>query len=187
MGMPDLARFWTRDEVLALPEDGNRYELVDGELLVTPSPRPVHQLGVVALLALIRPYVEAHGLGRTFIAPADLDLLSGQVVQPDVFVTRLADGRVPARWTEVGIPLLVAEILSPGTARHDRFTKRRRYQQSGVPTYWVVDLESRMVESWTPGGVRPTMIDDQLRWEPGGGAPPLLIDLPNFFRDVWGE
>ena len=86
MGMPDALRRWTRQEVLALPDDGNRYELIDGELVVSPSPRVLHQLAVWALNDRVSPYVRGLGLGITGLAPADLDLRSGQVVQPDLFV-----------------------------------------------------------------------------------------------------
>ena len=86
MGMPDVVRHWTREEVLALPEDGKRHELVDGELMVSPSPGFLHQLFVKRLASLLDEYVRYHGLGEAFGLPGDLDLGSGQVVQPDIFV-----------------------------------------------------------------------------------------------------
>src|SRR6185295_6312427 len=150
MGMPATANQWTREQVLALPDDGNRYELVDGELLVSPSPRGRHQRGVMELLDLVRPYVKSHRLGYTIASPADLDLRSGQLVQPDLFVGAMVGNREPVEWEDYGIPILVAEILSPSTARYDRLTKRRRFQRSGVPVYWIVDLDARLVEVWHP-------------------------------------
>ncbi|MGE0552560.1 MAG: Uma2 family endonuclease [Gemmatimonadales bacterium] len=185
--MPDLARTWSRAEVLALPDDGNRYELVDGELLVTPSPRGPHQRGVTELFRLVDPYVRAHGLGYTTFAPADLDLRSDQLVQPDLFVGALIDGREPVEWTDFGIPILAAEVLSPSTARHDRITKRRRYQRSRVGTYWIVDLDARLVEVWTPDDGKPSIVDQSLRWHPDPEVEPLEIALPQFFRAVWAE
>src|SRR5262249_17787358 len=150
MVMPNLARIWTRDEVLALPDDGNRYELIDGELLVSPSPSGPHQHAVLSLYELVAPYVRTHRLGRVSISPADLDLHSGQVFQPDLFVGSMVEGQEPLHWPEFGVPILIAEIGSPSTARFDRVTKRRRYQRSGVDTYWIVDLDARLVEVWHP-------------------------------------
>jgi len=187
MGMPPLAHSWTRDEVLALPDDGNRYELVDGELLVSPSPRGLHQRAVVEILLRVQPYVRAHGLGGLLIAPADLDLRSGQLVQPDVFVGRMVGGREPLEWSEFGVPILVAEVLSPSTARYDRVTKRRLYQRSGVETYWIVDLDARVVEVWTPGMDRPELADRTLAWRPDPSVEPLVLDLAEYFGAVWAE
>ena len=85
MGMPDTIR-WTRDQVLSLPSDGKRYELVDGELIVSPSPGFRHQLVLAGLFDALSPYVKAAGLGRVLWSPADLELEPGQLNQPDVFV-----------------------------------------------------------------------------------------------------
>ena len=187
MGMRDLARTWTREDVLALPDDGNRYELVDGELLVSPSPRGLHQRGVLSLLRLVDPHVQTHRLGSVLFSPADLDLKSGQLVQPDLFVGAMVAGREPVEWSEFGIPILVVEVLSPSTARYDRITKRRRYQRSGVPAYWIVDLDARQVEVWTPGDERPTIVERELRWDLPTAEAGLAIDLAAYFREVWAE
>src|ERR1051326_8464311 len=98
MGMPEAVRHWTREEVLALPDDGNRYELVNGELLGTPGPRAIHQRAVLALYRRIHPYVEGHQLGEVMLSPADLDLKRGQSLQPDLFVAPLVEGRRPLDW-----------------------------------------------------------------------------------------
>jgi len=187
MAMPDLAKRWTRDEVLALPDDGNRYELIDGELLVTPSPTGRHQRAVLKLYDQVAPYVLRHRIGQTSLAPADLDLRSGQVSQPDLFVGALIAGREPIEWPEFGVPILIAEILSPSTARSDRLTKRRRYQASGALTYWIVDVDARLVETWHPDSAYPTITDQTLEWQPDPGIPALVIELPASFRAVWGE
>src|SRR3990172_2311882 len=88
MGMPGTATppSWTREMVLALPNDGNRYELFDGELLVTPAPAPRHQLAVQALYERLAPYVKANRIGEVFALAADLDLGGDQLSQPDLFV-----------------------------------------------------------------------------------------------------
>ena len=186
MVMPDVARRWTREEVLALPEDGNRYELLDGELLVTPSPRGIHQAAVWALYDRVQAYVSRHGLGRTGLAPSDLDLHSGQSLQPDLFVFRRQQ-RGPLEWSEVGIPRLIAEVLSPSTAHNDRNRKRRRYQRSGVGEYWIVDVDARLIERWRPDDERPEILTERIEWQPEPGLPPLVVELEEYFREVYGE
>lgn len=186
MGMPATG-FWTRDAVLALPEDGNRYELVDGELLVSPSPRGVHQAGVAELFRLVDPYVRAHRMGRVCFSPADLDFRSGQLLQPDLFVGARVGSRDPVDWTDYGIPLLVVEVLSPSTEHHDRVTKRRHYQRAGVPVYWIVDLDVRKVEVWRPGDRTSATASRVLSWQPDMRLAPLMIDLPQYFSAVWAE
>jgi Uma2 family endonuclease len=186
MGMPDAVRVWTREEVLALPDDGQRYELVDGELLVSPSPRPAHQLAVTALLRRIDPYVREHRIGHVLSSPSDLDLGAGQLLQPDLFVVLPVAGRPLRDWADAGVPLLVIEVISPSTARFDRITKRRRYQLSGVPDYWVVDLDARLVEVWTAAAASPLIEDSDLVWRPDLAALPLVIDLPACFSEILG-
>jgi Uma2 family endonuclease len=185
MGMPALnERRWTRAEVLALPDDGQRYELVDGELLVSPAPRLRHQHVVQVLFRQIDPYVIRHRLGDTFGLPGDLTLNSGQVVQPDLFVVSdVLDPRT-ATWDEVGVPFLAVEVLSPSTARHDRIVKRMAYQRAGVATYWIVDTDSRLVELWTPDADRPVIITDELVWQPDPAVAPLRIALDTLLGPV---
>jgi len=182
-----VAKLWTRAEVLALPEDGRRHELVDGELLVSPSPRPLHQYAVLQFAELVGRYVRHHRVGDLLASPADLDLQCGQLVQPDLFVLSRPEGRRLQEWTEAGIPLLVIEVLSPSTARADRLTKRRLYQRSGVPVYWIVDAEARRVEVWTGRAEAARMVDRILTWQPRVDLPPLEIDLPACFSAIAGE
>ena len=187
MGMPELAERWTREMVLALPDDGNRYELFDGELLVTPAPALRHQAAGMALVRRLDPYVTGNAIGWLGYSPADLALEGGQLAQPDVYVVPLREGRPPRNWAEAGIPLLVIEVLSPGTARYDRTIKRRRYQRSGVPEYWVVDLDARLIERWRPGDERPEPLDETLTWQPDPSKPPLQMSLPELFAEILEE
>ena len=187
MHMPDLLRRWTREQVLALPEDGSRYELLDGELLVTPSPAGIHQRAVLKLYDRIAPYVRDHKLGALAISPADLDFGSGQLLQPDLFVGRIFQGREPIHWPEFGIPLLIAEVLSPSTALSDRNRKRRKYQDAGVAEYWIMDLDARLIERWRPGEDRPEILTERIEWQPDRAVEPLKVDLVEYFREVGGE
>jgi Uma2 family endonuclease len=184
MAMPDVAR-WTRAEVLALPDDGMRHELIDGELIVTPAPRVRHQDGVTALTTILLPYVQEHRLGRFYAVPADLEMLPDQLTQPDLFV--VPPGIRFDRWEDAPTPVLVIEVASPSTARYDRGTKRRLYQRAGVPEYWIVDLDARLVERWRPVDTRPEVLDHEITWQPGPDVPPLRIDLDRFFVHVMDE
>ncbi len=187
MGMPQAATPWTAAMVRELPDDGNRYEVVDGELLVTPSPVKLHQRAVGLLLDFLRPYVERNRLGEALPSPADIELDPASLVQPDVFVEGLVEGRLSATWN-AGAPLLLAvEVLSPSTARADRTTKRRRYQRADVPEYWIVDLDARTIERWRPGDDRPEVLSETLVWQPAGASAALTVALPPFFARVHGE
>jgi len=187
MGMPQQATRWTAEMVRALPDDGNRYEVVDGELLVTPSPAALHQRAVSLLHIELGVYARAQGFGEALPSPADLELDPHGMVQPDVFVQGLVGGR-PARDWNTGAPLLlVVEVLSPSTARADRTTKRRRFQRAGIPEYWIVDLDARVIERWRPGDERPEVLGDAIAWRPHGASAPLTIELPSLFARIHGE
>ncbi len=188
MAMPDLLHRWTRQEVLALPDDGNRYELIDGELLVSPSPRGLHQRAIASLFRRVDPYVRAHRVGVTLFSPADLMFEGDQVVQPDLFVVPLMEnGREPRDWPEMGIPLLIAEVLSRSTEWDDKFTKRVKFQRSGVGHYWIVDVDARTFEDWRDSDLEPRIVADRIEWWPAGAGTPFAIDVPAYFREVWGE
>lgn len=184
MVMPEAKR-WTREMVLALPDDGSRYELFDGELLVTPAPTGLHQLAVARLYDIVAPYVRANGLGQTLWSPADLALGGEQLSQPDLFVMPwLPDDR--RAWSGFPDPVLIVEILSPSSERFDRTVKRRRFQRAGIPEYWIVDLDRRAVERWRPKDENPENVRQRLIWQPDRAAHSLTIDLPRYFTGVWG-
>src|SRR6266566_3321850 len=126
--------YYTADMVRALPDDGNRYEVVHGELLVTPAPRLWHQKLVGRLYSALEGYLRDQPVGEAFTAPADISWGRHVLVQPDVFVVPRAEAR-SLDWTAIRSLLLAAEILSPSSQRADRFTKRRLYQERSVPTY----------------------------------------------------
>ncbi len=184
MGMPMPISDWTVAQVLELPEDGNRYEVVDGELLVTPAPALAHQEAVQALYRRLHPFVEAHRIGRVLLSPADIELDDRTLLQPDLFVAPLVEGRRPRSWREIRTLLLAVEVLSSSTARADRQVKRRRYQRHSVPEYWIVDLDARLVERWHPADERPEVLAERLEWRVAPGAPPLEIDLAEYFSEI---
>lgn len=181
MGMPDTARRYTVDEVLAFPADGNRYELVDGELLVTPAPRVPHQLVVGELHVALQGYLRAHTPDlRVVLSPADIRWPHKVLVQPDLFVVRV-DQLTAEDWSSVHTLELAIEVVSPSSTRHDRVTKRRVYQRQGVLTYWVVDPHAELVEVWHPDDARPEIVTELLRWQAAPDAPPLEIALGELF------
>ncbi|HUF28584.1 MAG TPA: Uma2 family endonuclease [Gemmatimonadaceae bacterium] len=148
VAMPSAAKRWTVDDLASLPDDGNRYEIIDGELLVTPAPSWRHQRIVGALYRRIAAYLEEHHFGDILMAPADVVFARDTVVEPDLLVVPLVDGRKPKAWSDVGRLLLAVEALSPSSMRQDRYKKRPRYQKEQVPECWIVDGDARIVERW---------------------------------------
>src|SRR5262245_32221811 len=124
MPMPMLRRRWTVADLADLPDDGNRYEVVDGELLVTPSPALRHQEAVLKLAVFLHDYLAREPMGLVVIAPAEIVFSATRAVQPDVLVAPLVEGRRPERLEQIDRLLLAIEVLSPSTARADRVTKR---------------------------------------------------------------
>lgn len=182
MGMA-APTYWTAEMVRALPADGNRYEVVHGELLVTPSPRPLHQIALGRLHLALGIYLAAEPVGHVLASPADISWSPDVLVQPDLFVARLEELRT-LRWDGIRSLLLVVEVLSPSSARADRFTKRRWYQESGVPHYWVVDANTHIVEIWTPAARTPTIERNRLTWHPLGAATAFTLELAELFRPI---
>ena len=130
----------------AIPPDGKRYELIEGNVHVTPAPTPLHQWVSKRLQRQLEAYFEARRLGRVYNAPIDVILTPHDVVQPDlVVVTDLS--QVSARGIE-GAPTLLVEVLSPTTLLYDRTTKSRRYAALGVPHFWLVEPEPRRLECY---------------------------------------
>ncbi|HUL02040.1 MAG TPA: Uma2 family endonuclease [Gemmatimonadales bacterium] len=184
--MPQLQQPWTAAMVRELPADGKRYEVVSGELLVTPAPTFDHQEAVGNLFLRLRVHLRAHLVGHAAMSPADIELDTHTLVQPDVFVVPLVQGRRPRTWAEIPGLLLAVEVLSPSTARADRTIKRRRFQAEGVHEYWIVDVEARLVERWRPEDLRPEILTETLVWQPDPAVEPLVVSLPDFFNEVLG-
>jgi Uma2 family endonuclease len=142
----------TYKDYAALPDDGRRYQILDGELCVTPAPGTQHQTVSMNLSVALATHVRAGALGQLFAAPVDVILSDTTIVQPDlVFVARDRRERVSARGIE-GAPTLVVEIVSPSTAQTDRHTKRELYARFGVPCYWIVDPDARAIELYGLAG-----------------------------------
>jgi len=137
---------WTYKDYAALPDDGNRYEVVDGVLFMVPSPGSEHQNAVGEIFVHLREYIKLRGLGKVFLAPLDVELAPDVVVQPDVIVI-LNDQRKKITHNRImGAPDLVVEVVLPGSVGYDRREKQDMYARAGVPEYWIVDPLAQNVE-----------------------------------------
>ena len=184
MGMPAEITEWTAEMARALPDDGNRYEVLDGELFVTPAPKRDHQRLVGELFVRLREYVRQNTLGEVLFSPADIEFSRRRLLQPDLFVVPDTGGAKSREWSDIKTLLLAVEVLSPSTARPDRHRKRLIYQDEGIPEYWIVDGDARLVERWRPEDKRPEILADSIGWHPRSPVSPLVIDLPNVFAEA---
>ncbi|MFN2398063.1 MAG: Uma2 family endonuclease [Gemmatimonadaceae bacterium] len=185
MGM-SVPLYHTADMVRALLDDTRhwpRYETVYGELLVTPAPRLLHQLLVGRLFAALTQYVDREGLGVVFASPADISWGADILVQPDIFVVPIEQART-SEWRQLRDLLLAVEVLSPGTLRADRFTKRRVYQEHGVSLYWIVDADACSIDVWTPSDRFPRTEREKLVWTPESASALFVLPLAELFRPV---
>lgn len=186
MSMPAIRpRRWTAAEVDRLVDEREglspRYELVDGELLVTPAPTNRHQRLILDLAFILRDYLSRQRLGEVRLGPGRLELVLGERFEPDLFVVPTVDGSRRAVGEGAIRPLLICETLSPGSSRHDRMTKRRAFQRNAVPDYWVIDGDALAFEIWHPGDERAALVDDRIVWRPDGAGTALELDVRAFF------
>jgi Uma2 family endonuclease len=137
---------WTWEDYLRLPEDGQRYEIVEGVLHVSPAPSFDHQYVLLELAVLIRQFVKERGLGLVLTAPFDVRLASGaDPVQPDLIYFREGNTPAPGAAYFQGVPDLIVEVVSPGSTRLDQHIKFGAYEKAGVPEYWLVDPRGHAV------------------------------------------
>jgi len=189
MGMPAVRRHWTVEEVRDLQDESRpwpRYELIGGELFVTPAPGKPHQLMVTELARILGNYLIEQPVGVVFVSPADLELEPNGIAQPDVFVVPRHGSASPAtrHWTDVRALSLAVEVVSPSSVRTDRVEKREVYLSAGTPDYWVIDIDARTIECWTPGRDTPTVAGSELVWSPAECTEPLRVSLVELFQRV---
>ena len=176
MAMP-LTQPWTLDELDRLPDDGNRYEVLDGELLVTPAPSDVHEAIIEWLDAALRPFVQANGLGS--LQHRGVIQIGGSQVEPDLMIRPLA----PLRgWANAPLPSLVVEVVSRGTRNRDLGGKREFYTRNGIAEYWAVDREEEVVLQIRGGEAR--RVTTILRWAPMGSTRSLDVDVAAMFAEI---
>ena len=181
---------WTYEEYARLPQPsearGTRFEVIDGELYVTPGPSRRHQQIVVRLTTLLHRFVEENGLGEVLVSPFDVLFAEGDYVEPDLlFVRSDRLGILTERGAE-GPPDLLVEILSPSTSARDLGLKLDRYRLFGVAEYWVIDPDERALRVWrlAGGASEPLALApaDTLRWQPVADGPVLAISVAELLR-----
>jgi Uma2 family endonuclease len=137
---------WTYEDYAALPEDGNRYEIIDGVIYMAPSPGTKHQFSNARIAYFLFVFVDLAGIGHMLSAPMDVRLPSGTTVQPDLIVVLNHNMSIITDANINGTPDLLVEILSPGTKTFDRTKKLQTYQKNGVPEYWIANPVTKEVE-----------------------------------------
>ncbi len=185
MSTQELRYDWDYSDYARLPDDGNRYEVIDGELLVTPSPSPQHQRTSLRLAMMLDAYVTRQGLG-VVLHEVDLLFESGQFLRPDLLVVpESSRPGITRRGIEMA-PSLVIEILSPTSAAIDRVKKPTRYGGFGIPEYWVLDGEEACAWVWrfAEGATEAERVEGRLTWRPAGASEPLVIDLVEVMKPL---
>jgi Uma2 family endonuclease len=172
------AKAWTLEELHRLPDDGNKYELIRGELFVTPPPSVDHEEVLARLSAILTQYVETHGLGKVY-HPRAVVRFEGSEAEPDLMVRPASPGVHGNAWEKLPAPLLVVEALSPTTRRRDLVNKREYYLDAGAGEYWVIDGEQREVRV-VRRGEQDVTVRGSLVWR-AVPAEPLVLDLAALF------
>lgn len=167
----------------ALPNDGRRYEILDGELVVSPPPKTRHQEVLQNLFRVVDSHVRTHRLGRVYLAPYDVVLHESSVVQPDLIYVSNANLEIIGEDNIRGVPDLLVEVLSPSNPELDLRDKRQLYARRGVPWYWIVDPDERTVLELERRGDTYREVS-----RPGGHAvftPILFAGLNIPLAEVW--
>lgn len=180
MAVATQVKKWTLEELHRLPDDGNKYELVRGELFVTPPPGDEHETIAAKLNAVVAPYVGEHGLGLVY-RPKAVMRYEGSEVEPDLMVRQPHPDRKgnDSDWDSAPIPILVVEILSSYTRRRDFNEKKQLYLDAGVSEYWIVDPAEHAISVVRPDFAR--IEHDRLTWSPRGANSPLTFDVAAVF------
>jgi Uma2 family endonuclease len=174
---------WTRADLARMPDADHKFEVIDGELLVSPAPRPAHDALVRVLWSLLATYCDRTGIAHVsghmpvFVA-GDSETIPDIVVRKPVVPP-------PEKWDDAPMPLLVVEVLSDATRQTDTIRKRQFYIESGIPEYWIVNGDARTVRVISSDGDR--VEGRTLRWRPSTTLDALSIDLPSLFTEALGR
>ncbi len=175
---------WTADLLDDIPDDGQRWEIIDGRLLVTPAPDVPHQLVVGELAQRLWMYINKLAPARVIASPSDIRRGPKTRMQPDVFVVMMRDGKLPTYPFDMSTLLLTIEVVSPSSEVTDRRDRRIAYLNGGVPEYWIVDADARHIERWRTGDEAPEIVTDVISFQAPGIDHALDISLPEFFADA---
>jgi Uma2 family endonuclease len=173
---------YTFEDYLSIPEDrAHRYEIIDGELFVTPTPVLRHQQVVGNIFRILSTLALDHGLGEVYSSPVTVRLRDDRVTEPDVaFVRADRFGILDQQRGILGAPDLVVEVLSPSNRDYDRTLKRKRYMASGVAELWIVDADEDTIEVWRPSIRKPEQARDVVSWRVGDHS--FEIAVADVFR-----
>jgi Uma2 family endonuclease len=176
---------YTVDDLDRFPTDGSRYELLEGWLIVSPSPGSVHQALVGRLFRRLDEYVGDWGRGHVYPG-GDVRRGTSTLLIPDVLVAS-PQGRPGLEWSAMTDRWLAIEVLSPSTQLYDRHYKVGAYLALGVREVWLVDPHTRAIEVHRTAGAEPVIVADVLRWAAPGTDVPLVLDVAALFTQVLGD
>jgi Uma2 family endonuclease len=182
MVMPLPVPRLTIDMLDELPDDGTRYELLDGFLLVTPAPSNAHQIVATRLATMLSSALAPHG-GARVVGVGAIQRGKDTQLQPDVLVYP-ATYSPSTHWRDIRGWWLAVEILSPSSRLYDREVKRGAYLALGVEEYWVVDPEDCSIETWSVNHPEPIRLSNRLVWRPAALDRDVVIDLRELFHEV---
>jgi Uma2 family endonuclease len=187
--MPSSATKLTYEDLLQLPDDGKRHELLAGEHHVSPSPSLRHQVISLNLAVALRAFVRQRGLGLVLAAPFDVVFTSHDVVAPDLLYVSAGRRAILSDANVAGAPDLVVEILSSWSRRRDEVLKRDLYDRAGVGEYWLVDPEAESVKVLRRAGAATPFARPLLLTRRDGDilTTPLLPELELSLEDVFAE
>jgi Uma2 family endonuclease len=184
MAMPLAVPRYTLADLDSFPDDGNRYELVDGMLLVTPAPLPPHDVVVSRLVGRLHDYF---GPTATVLTRGAVEVTPDVHMEPDILVIPLVTATVPGNWLEVRDRWLAVEVSGRGSRIYDREIKRPAYLNAGVREVWRADLKERCLFVATPDQPDERRHDDRLVWHAAGMAGEMIVDVKAVFEGIRGD
>jgi Uma2 family endonuclease len=175
----------TYEHYLELPNDGNRYEIINGALYVSPAPSTKHQLASINLSIVLGTHVKGNMLGVLLAAPSDLVLANLSIVQPDLLFISKDRLSIVTDANVQGPPDLVIEIISPSSTKTDQDTKRQLYEEYKVKNYWIFEPLERWVRAYALGADGLYELVAEAHGDETFSAPPFP-DLTIRLADIWG-
>jgi Uma2 family endonuclease len=179
-------KHYTDEDFLKLPDDGKRYEIIDGELYVAPAPTTKHQRTTTRLTSTLDLHTRAGRLGEVFTAPFDVVLANDAIVEPDIVYVSRARRRILTDPNVQGAPDLVVEVISPSTTRRDQETKRDLYARYGVRYYWLAHPVQEWVRAYELGKDGAYELVAEGHKDEAFSAPPFP-DLTIQLAELWDD
>ena len=186
MATPVRRAMLTYQDYLQLPDDGKRYEIIEGELYVSPAPSMKHQFTATQLTIVVGGYIGEHGLGNVYAAPTDVLLADPSVVQPDLLFIRRDRLHILTAPNVKGAPDLVVEVISPSSTKTDQEVKRALYAKYGVPHYWIFEPVEQWVRAFELGADGTYELVAEASGDALFSAPPFP-DLTIPLARLWGS